>query len=197
MALSTKNVDDKSNVKAPRGKSKRELILGLMEHHKPLFEAEGVSVPKFIPRLCYKHKGEMVIGFYPKEVQGGKDIYIEFCDRQFNPEDPERTLWKWIYNPEFADEYEMSEPHSVTKHRRYIIPAEELINVTDQHKPKEVVVVEEVSEEEEDSFDDLVEEKADVALSNMTIRDFAALLWREPVSYKPWLNELIKNTQKK
>ena len=54
-------------------------IHNLQEHHKELFGKEEALVPKFIPRMCYKHDGVPVIGFYIKEVFGQTDIYTEFC----------------------------------------------------------------------------------------------------------------------
>ena len=74
MAISTTSINKEEN-----SKTKREKILDLMEKHKPLFDREGVTTPKFIPRMAYKHNGELIIGFYPKEMYGEQDIYTEFC----------------------------------------------------------------------------------------------------------------------
>ena len=105
MGISTKK--DKDNTSP----TKREKVQALMEKHKPLFEKEGVSNPKFIPRMAYKHEGELIVGFYPKEIYGEQNIYTEFCSRDYEPEDSQRRLWKWIYNPDFETEYKASEPH--------------------------------------------------------------------------------------
>ena len=48
--------------------SKRNKVLKLKEFHTSLFEKEKVNNPKFIPRMCYKHRGVLVIGFYVKEI---------------------------------------------------------------------------------------------------------------------------------
>lgn len=184
MSISTKDLTNSSQ----DGQSKREKVLALIEKHKPLFEKEGVENPKFIPRLCYKHKGELIIGFYPRELYGGTDIYTEFCTRDFDPEDPERRLWKWIYNPEYEKEYELSDPHPGTGDRRYIIPIAELIDVADYHKE----VVTEI-ENEEELFIESPSSGDDVPYSAMTLRDYAAIQWQRPVSLKPWLNDLIRD----
>jgi hypothetical protein len=178
--------------------SKRDKILGLVEKHKPLFEKEGVLNPKFIPRLCYKHNGELTIGFYPKEIYGGMDIYTEFCSKDFTPEDPKRTLWKWIYNPEYAKEYHLSDAHPGTGDRRYLIPIAELINVTEfyaEQEPASEEIVEESTEYEIEEKEFLIESPSagdDVPYAAMTLRDYAAIQWKRPVSLKPWLNDLIR-----
>ena len=185
MALSTKNIGDNK----PR-LSKREKILALMKDHQPLFDKEGISNPKFIPRLCYKQKGEMIIGFYNMEITGGNDIYIEFCDRSFLPEDDKRTLYKWIFNPEYTTEYAKSDPHPATGDRRYLIPVAELINVTELHNTPTPEV------EEKDEFEELTDGVSDVPYDAMTLRDYAAIQWKKPVSCKKWLNELVTKTFK-
>lgn len=184
MAISTTNLSDNK----PK-LTKREKILALMNDHKPLFEKEGIQNPKFIPRLCYKHKGELIIGFYNMEITGGNDIYIEFCDRNFIPEDTKRTLYKWVFNPEYSSEYEKSDPHPATKDRRYLIPVNELINVTQLYNAPKVV-------QEKLEFEDLNTEILDVPYDAMTLRDYAAIQWKKPVSYKKWLNELVTKTFK-
>jgi hypothetical protein len=187
MALSTKNL----NPGGSKPNSKREKIQALAVKHKQLFEKEGVQNPKFIPRMCYKHKGEMIIGFYAKEIYGGADIYTEFCSRDYEPEDAKRTLWKWEYNPEYATEYEQSEPHPATGDRRFLIPVDELINVNEIHEEKKAS-----EEDEEDLFIETPTSGEDVPYDSMTLRDYAAIQWKEPVSLKPWLNDLIRKNFK-
>lgn len=195
MAISTKKVIDESIEK------KREKILSLMHYHKPLFKKENVLNPKFIPRLCYPYKEKKVVSFYPKELYGGVDIYIEFCDRDYVPEDSERTLWKWVYNPDYSTEYELSDPHPATKDRRYIIPVNDLINVTELYKELEKVpIILSEAATLQHIEDTMIAENmgtgSDIPYDALTLRDYAAIQWKKPVSYKPWLNELITNTFK-
>lgn len=179
------------------GSSKRERILTLSNHHKELMMADGADNPKFIPRLAYPHKGQNVIGFYKKEIYGGKDIYIEFCDRNYVPEDPKRTLWKWKYNSHYESYYELSDPHPSTGDRRFLIPTKELVNVSASQEPVEEIkkiepVIEEVKVEKEELTIDLNSGAGtDIPYSAMTLRDHAAIQWKRPVSQKKWLNELI------
>ena len=180
MGISTKKDKEESTERAP---TKREKIQSLMEKHKPLFEKEGVSKPKFIPRMAYKHEGELIVGFYPKEIYGEQDIYTEFCSRDYEPEDSQRRLWKWVYNADYEDEYKASEPHPTTGDVRYFVPVDELIDVAELYK--------DTQGQTQLEFDDLNNDVSDVPYDAMTMRDYAAIKWRKPVSYKKWLNELI------
>lgn len=188
-SLRKKSVKTESKIK-----SKREIIKDLMIKHQDLFDKEGVTNPKFIPRLCYLHKGEKIISFYPSEMNGKQDIYTEFCDRDLVPEDPERTLYKWIYNESYKEEYEASKPHPVTGDIRYFIPVDELVIVKDLHKTE--IKAYPIEEEDDDALpeSELIDSR-DASYASMTLRDYAAIQWRKPVSHKAWLNDLIKENQ--
>lgn len=183
MTLSTKNIS-----------SRRSAVEELKQKHIKLFEQEGVEKAKFIPKMAYipKKGAERIIALFPSEIMGGEDIYTEFVSKQNVPEDPERTLWKWQFNPEFETEYEKSDPHPATGHRRFLIPVEELIDVALLHMAeaptKEPVQTElslTASSNEEDA-----------PLSEMTMRDEIAIRWELPVSNKEWLNELVREKNK-
>jgi hypothetical protein len=181
MAISTKE-----GSKGPS--SKREKIAALLEKHIPLFEKLGVSNPKFIPKMAYPDQKELIISFYPSEVNSGQDVYTEFVSRDYEPEDPERRLFKWIYNPEYATEYRMSDPHPTTGDRRFLVPVDELVDVT-----KEILDKEQEKTGQTDAFNlkDAPDADSDQPYANMTMRDYAAIQWKQPVSHKKWLNELI------
>lgn len=204
----------KSTVEKEEAQKKRERINKLIQYHKDLFVKEGVTNPKFIPRLCFPMEGTYCVSFYQRELQGGVDIYTEFCDRQYEPEDKQRRLWKWVYDPAYAEKYAQTEPHQATGDRRYLIPVEELIDVREFHKQKEIVEQLKQSQEkrqeaekidnqlilpltnEPEPSPDLAPAKnseQDASYDSMTIRDYAAIQWKLPVSSKPWLNELIKS----
>lgn len=182
MAISTKD----NSSQGPS--SKREKIAALLERHLPLFEKLGISQPKFIPKMAYPDMKELVISFYPSEVNGQEDIYTEFVSRDYDPEDPERRLWKWVYNPEYATEYRHSDPHPTTGDRRFLVPVEELIDVT-----KEILEREQEQSGQLDAFNlqGAPDANSDQPYANITMRDYAAIQWKKPVSHKKWLNELI------
>jgi hypothetical protein len=147
---------------------------------------------------------------YRREIYGGKDVYIEFCDRDYIPQDPERTLWKWIFNPEFMTEYPKSDPHPTSGDQMYLIPISELVNISRLHYPErplpqptvaQLDISPKVESKEEEvptqpSLEPVSESESDEPASNLTIRDYAAIHWMKPVSVKPWLNELINKTFK-
>ena len=121
---------------------------------------------------------------------GGVDIYTEFVSKSNEPEDPERRLWKWPFNPEYDTEYEKSDPHPATGHIRYYIPVDELIDVAELHRDEVVQTTLQL-------IDPTINAEADDApINEMTIRDKIAIKWLEPISKKEWLNKLIKEKNK-
>ena len=98
MAISTK----------PGKLDKKAKIEGLKVKHVPLFELENVKDGyRFIPKMAYVPTGgtERVVSFFLSEINSGVDVYTEFVSRDYDPEDPERRLWKWVYNEEYDEEY--------------------------------------------------------------------------------------------
>lgn len=158
---------------------KKTKISLLLDYHKPLLSKLGVSNPNYCPKMAYFDQGERVVSFFPSEIERGEDIYTEFVSRDYDSEDETRTLYKWKYNPHYKSEYRVTEPHSANHTIRYIIPVEELI----------------VVENTGDSFDefDMPDPDTDLPISQLTIRDLAAIMTGKPVSMKPWLNEIVKS----
>lgn len=180
---------DKLSTKDNR-KSKREKVLDLLEKHRPLLKKIGATDSKFIPKMAYPDNGEIVIGFYPSEVNGGQDVFTEFVSRDYEPEDPERRLFKWVFNPEYETEYAKTEPHPTTGDRRYLIPIDELIDVAEVYH-QEKAEPEEGQQKLSLDLKDAPDANSDQPYSQMSIRDHAAIQWKKPVSHKKWLNELI------
>lgn len=187
--LSTKNVGER-----------RSKVAELREKHDKLFELEGLGAnAKFVPKMAYMPQSgaERIIAFFPSEVQGGVDVYTEFVSRTNVPEDPERTLWKWEFNPNYDTAYEKSEPHPATGHQRYLVPVTELINVAIQHMPQPADMGAKQTEmfEPELKLDNVLDamksDADDAPIAQLTIRDKAAIDWKQPVSKKKWLNDLI------
>lgn len=161
---------------------KREKLRKLREFHQPVLDRIGEPDALFIPKMAYRPYGkqDLHIGFFASELQKGEDIYVEFTSKDLTPEDPARRLYKWMHNPHFAEEYDTTEPTAGTGHVRYLVPVDELILIKVQH------------EEEETNDFDLPDANEDLPMDQMTIRDLAAILLKQPVSKKKWLNDLIK-----
>jgi hypothetical protein len=178
-----------STVQRTEEKKERERLMKLF--HKPTFDALGLSEKdyEFIPKLAYKPKEieatEPHIGLFASEISKGKDIYIEFADRDGIPQDAERRLYKWRFNPNFREEYVCIDN---TTSIRYFIPTSELVLI----KTNSPEVLVEQSEKPKKAVDLFTLSSDDVSLNDATIRDLAAVLWKQPVSNKEWLNDLIK-----
>lgn len=192
MALSTRKIGNTSSVIDRRTK-----LAALKTRHKSLFEKEGVEydTAKFIPKMAYVPKGENepMIGLFPSELRGGVDIYVEFTSRDWQPEDPQRRLWKLTYNPHYATEYK-SDNSKPNQDPIYLIPIDELIDVASLYMEKETPPVKEEVVQEKLDFDELPDADEDSPMDTMTIRDHCAIKWKLPVASKKWLNTLIKET---
>lgn len=165
---------------------KREKLRKLREFHQETLLSAGVPDATFIPKMAYRPYGktEVHISFFLSEINKGDDIYTEFTSKELVPEDPERRLYKWRFNPHFEEEYDKTEPNAQTGHCRYLVPVEELILVTKK--------VTEIEEKEQSSINfDIPDPETDFPISQMTMRDLMAILTKKPVSNKKWLNDLI------
>lgn len=167
------------------GLSAKEKIQNLREKHQHIFDNNNMPGALFFPKMAYRPRGkdELYISFFASELKRESRIYTEFVSSEYYPEDSNRTLWMWNYNPHWEEEYEPTEPNSAGQ-VRYLVPVSELIKV--QEVPKT---------EQKDSFtflgDSIVQ---DIPLTEMTVRDLAAIMTGKPVSNKEWLNKII--TQK-
>jgi hypothetical protein len=168
---------------ASKPKSNREKIADMRKHHENIFNALGIPTAKFIPKMAYKHNGELVISFFDSEMNLQQDIYTEFSSRDYNPEDPERNLYKWKWNPHYKEEYETTDPS--VGYVRYLVPVTELIKIKAPEDTQRVQLERELTLTTEDA-----------SLSQMTIKDLYAIMQNKPVSDRVWLNNLIKNNQK-
>lgn len=141
------------------------------------------------------------------------------------PFNSDRQLFKFKVNPYYEEEYEMKEGvnYKGEPYKLYTIPVTELravlkdgteipYNVYQKRKDAGETKVEEVKLprlqqslfpdfEAEESSNLKVEvdtdnvEIADAPLTEITIRDFAAIMLMKPISSKIWLNDLIKQTK--
>lgn len=167
--------------KKPTPQERKHITEDLRKKHQPIFDALDVPNATYIPKMAYVPKGlnEVCMGFFESELEMG-DIYTEKVSMSMESEDPSRTLYKVKYNSYFKDEYSASEPNSITGNVRYYIPFAEM---------------EVVQEPEEESEFNLVDPDEDMPLDQMTMRDFASIILKKPVSKKKWLNDLIRNNK--
>lgn len=134
----------------------------------------------------------------------------------------DRQLFKYKANPFYAEEYETKEGTNFKgePYVLYTVPTSELVAVLEDGTEITYALYEKRKEEnkKEDSlpklqkslslFPDFEDEfgsakeielssqlDKDVPLSEITIRDLAAIMLMKPVSNRPWLNDLIKQTK--
>lgn len=178
-----------STVEKPE--DKREKLRLLREFHKTTFDALGVHEPLFIPKLAYKPPGwaEKAIAFFASEIGRGMDIYVEFTESDYSPMDPDRRLYKWRYNPNYKEEYEIQETNTSI---RYFIPVSELLLI--KSNSADILVEEHAKGSIELKADVSLISDEDVKLTDATIRDLAAVLLKKPISRKNWLNDLINKS---
>lgn len=163
-------------------KSTKDRVAELREKHQTFFEEIGKPQSYFYPKIAYRpaDKDELYVSFFPSELSKGDDIYTEFINRDYNPEDGNRALWVLKYNPHWREEYEPTQVNDLNS-ARYLVPVSELCKITPLKK----------EEEDADPFKSLVDFVDDCPINQMTLRDFATIMTGKPLSYKSWLNKLI------
>lgn len=131
-----------------------------------------------------------------------------------------RPLFKLKYNPFYHEEYDVTETVDAEGKvdRKYLVSLGEMVAVLPTGQEISYALFEKRKEEAklevpalqqslsifpdfEEEFASKVEvessneEIADAPLSEITIRDLAAIMLMKPVSARPWLNDLIKQTK--
>jgi hypothetical protein len=144
------------------------------------------------------------------------------AEKDFTPQKDfeDRPLFKLKANPYYAEEYEIKERANYSV---YLVPASELMMIQEDGTEISFSLYEKRKEESKKKpaqdglprlqktlalFPDFEEEFApkleaeisneeiaDAPLSEITIRDLAAIMLLKPVSARPWLNDLIKQTK--
>jgi len=151
-------------------------------YHKELFNKLNLSNPFYSPKMAYFDDSVKIVSFFLSELQKEEDIYTEFVSRDYDSEDVNRVLYKWIYNPNYVNDYKtnaheqqvVENPHLL----RYLIPVDELIKCEDLLKQNDLF--------------EMPDPDQDLPIDQLTIRDLTAILTGKPVSMKSWLNEIIK-----
>lgn len=183
--------------KTPTSDDKYIATEDLRKKHEILWKSLGVADALFIPKMNYYYSplDTRVVSFFESELRKGRDIYIEFVDRYFNPEDKERRLYKWEYNPdwEIALEKEVVEEKGFTKYlvkvSEFSLVMDEALNIDeDKTALKKVWEIMNTPINTEDTITDL-------PLTELTFRDIYSIIHNKPCSNKEWINRFIKENQ--
>jgi hypothetical protein len=110
--------------------------------HMDTFRALKIADPFFAIKTAFFQKGKFgrQVQFFESELTKGEDIYIEFYDNvkdgngtdvSIVPMHSDRQLFKYRYNPFFAEEYEQKENMSGKgeNYITYTVPVSELLVV--------------------------------------------------------------------
>ena len=153
----------------------------LKKFHQATFDALGKRDAEFIPKMAYVPKGmdSLHIGFFASELSRGVDFFTEFVNKDLVPEDPDRKLYLWKYNAYWQDEYQEVQSGSYTF---IMIPVSELYTVDIPEKKVGTKVL---------NNEFVISSLNDAPISDLTVRDLAAILLKKPVSNKEFLNEII------
>ncbi len=160
--------------------SRKEKLAKLVEYHQPVFDALGIKDPYFVGKLVWKpaEYNEKYAQFFENELSRKQDIYLEFTNKELEPEDRLRRLYVLRHNPYYDREYI----------RRYEGDDKFLVPISE---------FEEVTLKIDRSTDfDIIDPNDDIPISSMSVRDLVAIMTKSPVSRKDWLNELIKSINK-
>lgn len=206
-----------------RKEKEKEFYMFHMETFKTLGLTDPVFIIK--TAFYKKGKFGKQCQFFEWELKRGEDIYIEFYDNVYDsagktidiiPGSDDRMLFKLKNNPFYNEEYDVTEIESDGKiDRKYLVPLGELVAVlsTGQEisyalyeKRKEEVELEVPQlqtslsifpdfEQDYGKKENVVTSEEDAPLSEITIKDLAAIMLMKPVSNRLWLNELIKQTK--
>lgn len=195
--------------------SRKEKTEELLRKHEPLFKILKIHDPLYILKNAYFISGKKgrFIQLFESEVSKEKDIYMEFVNKELTPDLTDRPLFKLKYNPFYKEEYEMET--KMTEEGReydvYIVSVSELKVILEDSSEinyslyesglYEKVKVSPFPDFEKEylskeiTLDDILVGE-DAPINDMSIADFAAIIWKKPVSNKVWLNSLIEKNNK-
>jgi hypothetical protein len=174
----------------------KDKLSDLRQHHQETFDILGIPDALYLPKLIYRPQGkdDMHFSMFVGELRKEQDVYTEAVSQAKDPEDLNRTLYVWRYNPHWLEEYDTTEPMA-NGQVRYLIPAAELVKVNIPKKEEKKTISTKGNSPSTPlvmDFDEILDPAQDAPVDQLTIRDLAAILWKKPISSKKWLNDLMK-----
>lgn len=172
---------------------RKKRIAELREYHQPHFDKIGEPRARFIAKMLYGWPPDRC-NFFENEISNPTPLYVEWVTRGYYPED-ERRLYKYIYNPDYATDYVKEVKDDGLE--MYVVPVDKFELVKDGEPVKVDAPKQEPAQGMLELDFDLVNPDEDCPAENITLRDWAAILLKAPVSRKEWLNKLIKDSCQK
>ena len=158
------------------GMSNKEKIAALREEHEKTFEKLGVREAMYIPKMIFGEPLKLL--FFRSELEAGKDIYTEKVSQDYALIEESRSLYVWKHDSSYKEKLE-TKPYGDDV--MYYIKFEDF-------EPVDINI-------DAVKFD-IPNPDEDAPFSEFMIRDLAAILWKQPVSQKTWLNKLVKTIKK-
>jgi hypothetical protein len=175
---------------------RKKMIAELREYHLPYLESLEDGNWRFIAKMRFGYPPDRT-KFFENEIDGSKEVYVEWVSRTYIPED-DRRLYKYNFNPDYAKDY--VKETSAEGYEWYIVPADRFELVKEGETKTKLESIKEPRETHVDTLEfdfDMVNPDEDCPAENITLRDWAAMLLKAPVSRKEWLNKLIKESCQK
>jgi len=173
---------------------RKRIIAEMREYHMPYLSKLEDGTWRFIAKMRYGFPPDRS-KFFENEIDGSRELYVEWVSRFYQPED-DRRLYRYKFNPDYLSEY----PKETTPegYEWFVVPADRFELVKEGEVHKELVPEKkEVFQESLDLDFDIINPDEDCPMDNITLRDWAAILLKAPVSRKEWLNKLIKESCQK
>ncbi len=178
---------------------RKKRVAELREYHQPYFESVGEPRAKFTAKMLYGYPADKSKFFY-SEIGSDVPLYVEFVTWDYRPSE-ERKLYMYKFNPNYDEQFVKEQTDSGID--MYVVPLEHFRLVTGDASPVSNPIVthhEEPKVNPQASLEldfDIINPDEDCPADNITLRDWAAILLKAPVSRKEWLNKLIKESCQK
>lgn len=191
---------------------KKRKLEEIRDHHMELIQALGITRGDFNMKMpFYDKQRRYVVGIFPSEFERENGFYFEIINREYEPVDSNRTVYKIPQNDAYTEEYEMTAKGS------FLVPMEELrvvnpvsVAISGPSAIVGGVPVAAYDPTKRPQFKPTGQPQKgpgtaykapatmeDAPYSEMTIRDHITIVTGKAVSTKPWLNDLIKSINSK
>lgn len=173
---------------------RKKRVADLRETHQPYFEEIGEPRARFTAKMLYGYPPDKCKFFY-SEIATENPLYVEFVSWDYKPED-DRRLYSYKFNPNYETDYVKEQTESGIE--MYVVPIQQFTMVKGpDNTPVPVVEDTKITQASLDLDFDIINPDEDCPADNITLRDWAAILLKAPVSRKEWLNKLIKESCQK
>ena len=161
-----------------------------LQKHSAYLDSVKARKNQFVIKSKYPSKalsGQECVSMFPGELNKKDDIYVQLTDFDFNSVDDRLFVYK--HNPHWEEEYVENQWIEKVQSHTYNVPIELLQPIEEAPKKKQAQKTFEFEPE-------FIDVDTDALMTQMTMRDFIAIMSQKPVSKKTWVNDLIKQINK-